>query len=42
MTESIRMKEANRSEEHEITDEIVKTIFYSIKNQWDQRMQNYY
>ncbi len=31
MTESIRMKEANRSEEHEITDEIVKTIFYSIK-----------
>lgn len=31
MTESIRIKEANKSEEHEIEDEIVKTIYYSIK-----------
>ncbi len=31
MTESIRLKEANRSEDHEISDEIVKTIYYSIK-----------
>ncbi len=31
MTESIRMKEANKFERHEITDEIVKTLYYSIK-----------
>lgn len=31
MTESIRLKEENRSEENEITDEIVKTIYYTIK-----------
>lgn len=31
MTESIRLKEENRGESHEITDEIVKTIYYSIK-----------
>lgn len=31
MTESIRVKEANRTEEHEIEDEIVKTMYYSIK-----------
>lgn len=31
MTESIRVKDANREEEHEITDEIVKTMYYSIK-----------
>ena len=31
MTESIRLKEENRSEENEITDEIVKTIYYPIK-----------
>lgn len=31
MTESIRLKEENRSEETEITDEIVKTIYYPIK-----------
>ena len=31
MTESIRLKETNREEEHEIEDEIVKTMYYSIK-----------
>jgi putative sigma-54 modulation protein len=32
MTESIRLKEENRSsEEHEVSDEIIKTIYYSIK-----------
>ena len=31
MTESIRAKEASRAEEHEIEDEIVKTMYYSIK-----------
>lgn len=31
MTESIRVKEEMHSEAHEITDEIVKTIYYSIK-----------
>lgn len=31
MTESIRLKESNRFEEHEISDEIVKTLYYSIK-----------
>ena len=31
MTESIRLKEENRSEENEIADEIVKTIYYTIK-----------
>ena len=31
MTESIRVKEEMHSESHEITDEIVKTIYYSIK-----------
>ena len=31
MTESIRLKEANRFEDHEVTDEIIKTIYYSIK-----------
>lgn len=31
MTESIRVKEELRSEEHEVTNEIIKTIYYSIK-----------
>ena len=31
MTDSIRAKEANRAEEHEVEDEIVKTMYYSIK-----------
>ena len=31
MTESIRVKEANKLEEHELEDEIVKTMYYSIK-----------
>ena len=31
MTESIRAKEASRAEEHEIEDEIVKIMYYSIK-----------
>ena len=31
MTESIRVKEANKAEEHEIEDEILKTMYYSIK-----------
>ena len=31
MTESIRLKEEMRSEEHEVTNEIIKTIYYSIK-----------
>ncbi len=31
MTESIRVKEASRGEENAITDEILKTIYYSIK-----------
>ena len=31
MTASIRVKEANKSEEHEIEDEILKTMYYSIK-----------
>ena len=31
MTESIRMKEEAHNEAHEITDEIVKTIYYDIK-----------
>ena len=31
MTESIRLKEASREEEHPIEDEILKTIYYSIK-----------
>ena len=31
MTDSIRAKEASRAEEHEVEDEIVKTMYYSIK-----------
>lgn len=31
MTESIRVKEANKTEENQVEDEIVKTIYYSIK-----------
>lgn len=31
MTESIRLKEANKEDEHQITDEIVKTMYYDIK-----------
>ncbi len=31
MTESIRLKEASREEENQIEDEILKTIYYSIK-----------
>ena len=31
MTESIRIKEANKLEEHEVEDEILKTMYYSIK-----------
>lgn len=31
MTESIRVKEANKLEEHEIEDEILKIMYYSIK-----------
>lgn len=31
MTDSIRLKEEMRSEEHEISNEIIKTIYYSIK-----------
>lgn len=31
MTESIRMKEANREEVHEIENEIIKTLYYNIK-----------
>lgn len=31
MTESIRVKEANRADEHEVENEIVKTMYYSIK-----------
>ena len=31
MTESIRMKEASREETHEVENEIVKTMYYSIK-----------
>jgi hypothetical protein len=31
MTESIRLKEENKSEENALTEEIVKTIYYSIK-----------
>ena len=31
MTESIRVKEANKAEEHEVEDEILKTMYYSIK-----------
>ena len=31
MTESIRIKEANREENHEVENEIVKTMYYGIK-----------
>lgn len=31
MTESIRIKEANRADEHEVENEILKTMYYSIK-----------
>ena len=31
MTESIRLKEELRSEDHEVSNEIIKTIYYSIK-----------
>ena len=31
MTDSIRLEEEMRSEEHEISNEIIKTIYYSIK-----------
>ena len=31
MTESIRLKEELRNEEHEVSNEIIKTIYYSIK-----------
>lgn len=31
MTESIRMKEAAKTDEHPIEDEIIKTIYYEIK-----------
>ena len=31
MTDSIRVKESNREEEHEVENEIVKTLYYGIK-----------
>ena len=31
MTESIRVKEEMKTEEHELSDEIIKTLYYSIK-----------
>ena len=31
MTESIRVKDMNREEEHGVEDEIIKTMYYSIK-----------